>query len=232
MTAAHHSDVHETPERPDRRARRRQETIEEILDIAVDVMTEEGVTGLSLSEVARRLGIQPPSLYKYFPSLMAVYDALYGRATQGLLEAVRTTMADATPGLDAVRRGLDASGRWSIDNRALAQLSMWRPVPSFTPSAESFAPSQEMVELIKGALADAVTAGELGPQGGSDEALYLVSTMITGVLTQAMANEPEEPWGAGRFSPALATLLDLLPAAYPPPDTGQPRRSRRRRVGT
>ena len=82
------------------------------------------------------------------------------------------------------------------------------------------------------ALADAVTAGELGPQGGSDEALYLVSTMITGVLTQAMANEPEEPWGAGRFSPALATLLDLLPAAYPPPDTDQPRRSRRRRVGT
>ena len=38
----------------DRRARRRQETIEEILEIAVDVMSEEGVTGLSLAEVARR----------------------------------------------------------------------------------------------------------------------------------------------------------------------------------
>ena len=61
----------------DRRARRRQETIEEILDIAVQVMTEEGVNGLSLSEVARRLGVQPPSLYKYFPSLMAVYDELF-----------------------------------------------------------------------------------------------------------------------------------------------------------
>ena len=52
----------------DRRARRRQETIEEILDIAADVMAEEGVNGLSLAEVARRLGVQPPSLYKYFPS--------------------------------------------------------------------------------------------------------------------------------------------------------------------
>ena len=40
-------------------------------------MTEEGVNGLSLAEVARRLGVQPPSLYKYFPSLMAVYDALF-----------------------------------------------------------------------------------------------------------------------------------------------------------
>ena len=65
--------------RPDRRARRRQETIEEILDIAREVMTEEGVNGLSLAEVARRLGVQPPSLYKYFPSLMAIYDALFRR---------------------------------------------------------------------------------------------------------------------------------------------------------
>ncbi len=51
----------------------------EILDIARDVMTEEGVNGLSLAEVARRLGVQPPSLYKYFPSLMAIYDALVPR---------------------------------------------------------------------------------------------------------------------------------------------------------
>ena len=67
------------PPRTDRRARRRQETIEEILDIARDVMTEEGVNGLSLAEVARRLGVQPPSLYKYFPSLMAIYDAIFRR---------------------------------------------------------------------------------------------------------------------------------------------------------
>ena len=42
-------------------------------------MTEEGVNGLSLAEVARRLGVQPPSLYKYFPSLMAVYNELFLR---------------------------------------------------------------------------------------------------------------------------------------------------------
>ena len=35
--------------RMDRRARRRQETIEEILTIAVEVMEEYGVNGLSLS---------------------------------------------------------------------------------------------------------------------------------------------------------------------------------------
>src|ERR1700757_5432502 len=87
--------------RPDRRARRRRETIEEILAIALEVMAEEGVNGLTLAEVARRLGVQPPSLYKYFDSLMALYDALFRRGQQAHLEVMRAAMAQAPPGLRA-----------------------------------------------------------------------------------------------------------------------------------
>src|SRR5580658_1124511 len=119
------------PAKPDRRARRRQETIHEILDIARDVMTEEGVNGLSLAEVARRLGVQPPSLYKYFPSLMAVYDALFLRGQREHLAVMCRAMAGADPGLDALIAGLEASGRWLLANRAIAQLLFWRPVPNF-----------------------------------------------------------------------------------------------------
>src|SRR6202166_3708247 len=104
--------VADTPPRSDRRARRRLETIEEILDIATEVMTEEGVNGLSLAEVARRLGVQPPSLYKYFPSLMAVYDALFVRGQREHLVVMQRAMAEADPGLDALIAGLEASGRW------------------------------------------------------------------------------------------------------------------------
>jgi AcrR family transcriptional regulator len=96
--------------RPDRRARRRQQTIEEILDIAEEIMDAEGVNGLSLAEVARRLGVQPPSLYKYFPSLMAVYDALFLRGQVEHLEVMRAAMATAEPGLDAVD-GSSPTGR-------------------------------------------------------------------------------------------------------------------------
>src|SRR6202167_4153506 len=92
--------------RPDRRARRRQETIHEILDIARHVMTEEGVNGLSLAEVARRLGVQPPSLYKYFPSLMAIYDALFLEGQRQNLAAMGGGMEEAESGLDALIAGL------------------------------------------------------------------------------------------------------------------------------
>jgi AcrR family transcriptional regulator len=214
-----------TPQRADRRARRRQETIEEILGIAAEVMTEEGVNGLSLAEVARRLGVQPPSIYKYFPSLMAIYDALFRRGQVEHLEVMRQAMAGAEPGLDALTAGLEASGRWALANRATAQLMFWRPVPNFEPSAEAFAPSIEMVSLQRAALADAVAAGQLGPEADSEEAVYVVSTLIVGVLSQAMANEPDLEWGQGRFTPTFPKLMKLLAAAYPVSNAGSKQRS-------
>lgn len=200
----------------DRRSRRRQETIEEILDIARDVMTEEGVNGLSLAEVARRLGVQPPSIYKYFPSIMAVYDALFLQGQLDHLEVLRQAMDGPEPGVDALTRGLEASGRWLLQNRAIAQLLFWRPVPNFHPSPEAFAPSLEMMAIQRAALADAVAGGQLGAGADSDEAVYLVSTLIVGVLSQAMANEPDLKWGEGRFTPLFPRLMRLLVAAYPP----------------
>ena len=208
---------------PDRRARRRQETIAEILAIAEAVMTEEGVNGLSLSEVARRLGVKPPSIYKYFDSIMGIYDALFERGQRTNLEVMLAAMKGAEPGLVALAAGLEASGRWCLDHPATAQLLFWRPVPSFEPTPAAMAPSIEMVQLQRRALADAVAANQLGPGADSDEALFVTSVFVSGVIGQAMANEPGVPWGQGLFSPLLPKLLPLLATLYPP----EPARRRR-----
>ncbi len=202
---------------PDRRARHRQETIDEILAIAQEIMGEEGVNGLSLAEVARRLGVQPPSIYKYFPSLMAIYDELFRRGQTENLEVMRQAIEAAEPGMRAVTAGLEASGRWLLAHRALGQLLFWRPVPKFEPSPEALAPSIEMVAIQRLQLANAVAKGEVGPEADCDEAIYLISTLITGVLSQAMANEPDLAWGEGRFTPVFPKLMSLFTAAYPPP---------------
>lgn len=179
-------------------------------------MATEGVNGLSLSEVARRLGVQPPSIYKYFPSLLAVYDALFERGQRENLAVLRAAVAGASPGLDALTRGLEASGRWALENVALAQLLFWRPVPSFHASEAAMEPSIEMVALLRGALTDAVRAGELGPEADTDEALLLLSMLTSGAVTQTFANEPGVRWGEGRFTALFGRLLELLPTVYPP----------------
>jgi AcrR family transcriptional regulator len=216
--AEHGTSVTGPPPAPslDRRARRRQETIDEILRIAADVMTQDGVNALSMAEIARRLGVQPPSIYKYFGSLLHIYDALFERGQLEHLQVMRDVMANAQPGLPALTAGLEASGQWCLANRSLAQLMFWRPVPSFEPSPEAFAPSIEMVNLQKAAIADAIATGQLGP-AEVDEVVQLVSVFIVGVLSQAIANEPDLEWGDGRFTPLFPKLLALLPALYPPP---------------
>jgi hypothetical protein len=51
----------------DRRQRRREETIEEVLGIAAEIMPEQGVAGLSVGEIARRMGIRAlPGLVSMF----------------------------------------------------------------------------------------------------------------------------------------------------------------------
>jgi len=147
---------------------------------------------------------------------MAIYDALFERGQRQHLDAMRTAMARAEPGLDALVAGLEASGRWSLAHTATAQLLFWRPVPSFEPTAEAMASSVEMVGLQRQALADAVAAGQLGPGADSDEALFVTSIIVSGAIGQAMANEPGLPWGKGRFSPLLPKLLGTLSALYPP----------------
>ena len=158
---------------------------------------------------------------------MDVFDALFARGQQAHLEALRSGMDGEEPGLPALGAGLDAACRWAFANPALAQLLFWRPVPSFEPTAEAMAPSVEMVRLQRQALADAAAAGQLGPGADSDEALYVVSVFVSGVLGQAMANEPDVRWGKGRFTPLLPKLLDVLTAMYPP--TRWPPRPLRRR---
>jgi AcrR family transcriptional regulator len=206
----------ESAKTPDRRARRRLETMSEILDLAEDVIEEEGVAGLNLAEVARRLGVQPPSLYKYFPSVHAVYDALFERGQVANLATMRAGAADAAPGVPSLVAALSASGRFLLAHPALGQLLFWRPVPSFEASDAAMTASREMVELQRDMLRDAVAAGQLGAAADSEEAVMVVASLICGVFTMALANEPGVAFGDGRFTPVFPRLVTLLPALYPP----------------
>ena len=200
----------------DRRRRRRQQTIGEILDVAIQVMAEEGVAGLSLSEVARRMGIQPPSLFKYFPSKLALYDALFQRGAREALAVFRAAVAEREPGWAALAAGLEAVMRLGLDHQVIAQLLNWRPVPGFEPSAEAFAPSIEFAGEVRRLLQAAADRGELHPGAASEEGQALLSVLVAGVMSQQLANQPRAAWDEGRFTRLTPRVLELFHCAYPP----------------
>lgn len=196
--------------------RRRVGTRRAILDAAVEVMIERGVAGLSLSEVARRVGVRQPSLYKHFPSLHAVYDELFREGVEQLRDEVARAVALAAPGLAALAAAVEAIGRHAMANQVVGQLYTWRPVPEFEPSVAAMRPSIEMVAIIREALHDAVVSGELGAAADSDEGAALMSIVITGVLTQQMANEPGATYERGQFSSLLPRAFDMFVQYFAP----------------
>jgi AcrR family transcriptional regulator len=203
----------------DRRARRREQTIDEILAAALRLMEAEGVAGLSLSAVAREVGMRPPSVYQYFPSKMAIYDALFRRGAEAFRavrrEAVRTATA-ANP-LELERVCTIAFGRWCMANPIHSQLLFWRTVPGFEPSPEAYAPAQATLEEVRDGLRAAVAAGLLHPDAASDDGIALYTSITSGVLSQQLANEPDASFDDGRFTRLLPAVLDMFQQRYAPP---------------
>jgi AcrR family transcriptional regulator len=201
----------------DRRLIRRQQTIEDALDAAVAIMEEAGVGGLSMSEIARRLGMRQPSLYKYFSSLRAVYDALFARGVQRSGAAVQAAVEEGPRGVVTIRAAGRALVRWAVENPALAQLLYWRPVPGFAPSAATFSASVRLMDQLRAAFAAAVRAGELHPDAASAEAPRLFSVVLSGLMSQQMANEPGADFDSGMFTSLTEAALDMFFARYSRP---------------
>ena len=197
-----------------RRLLRRQQTIEEALDAAVAIMEDAGVGGLSMSEIARRLGMRQPSLYKYFPSLHAVYDALFARGMAGTAAAIQAAVAEGPRGVVTIRAAGQALVRWGVENPALAQLLYWRPVPGFAPTPATFAPSVALMDQLRAAFAAAVRAGELHPKAVTDETPRLFTIVLSGLISQQLANEPGAGYDTGMFTSLTDAALDMFFAWY------------------
>jgi AcrR family transcriptional regulator len=198
------------------RAGRRARTVDTILERSVVIMGELGVGGLTMTTLARAMSIQPPSLYKYFPSVLAVYDALFARGQQANLEALRRGMDRAEPGLPALVAGLTETARWAVDNPVVAQLLFWRPVPGFVPSEAGMAPAGQLVERLDEELQRAVDQDELDASARSGEALAVLASLHFGVLSQHLANEPGRDWSTSRYTQAYGRVLELFVQGYRP----------------
>jgi AcrR family transcriptional regulator len=171
--------------------RRRTQTVQEILDAALDVMAEDGVASLNLTRVAQQVGLRQPSLYRYFRSREAVYDALFERGMKAHLQAVSAAMdAAPAPGWAAVRAGAHATLRFTAAQPVLAQLLFQPAVPGFQPSERSYAPSLDVQQRMADAFDAAVDEGQLHPAAATDRGLRLFIAVVAGVASERAANQP------------------------------------------
>jgi AcrR family transcriptional regulator len=209
----------------DRRHRRREETIREIVDVAVELMGEHGAAGLSLGDVARRMGIRTPSLYGYFDSKNALYDAVFERGWRQLGADLGPRWEFARGGSRGMSReeladfALSAAqgfARWGIEHPAYAQLMFWRPVPGYEPAAAAYAPAVDVFAAGRAAFEGLRERGLFRADVDIDQAFRQWTVLISGVVSQQLSNAPQEPFEGGTFSSGLPQLVAMFLQFYGP----------------
>lgn len=129
---------------------------ERLLDAARDVFSAGGPDA-SLEAVARTAGVGIGTLYRHFPTREALFQAVYRREIDQLVELAAALAAEAPP-LEALRRWLHANiGMVATKKGMLAALA-----PAADSSTELYADSfARLTRSVSGLMARAVEAGEI-----------------------------------------------------------------------
>jgi AcrR family transcriptional regulator len=192
----------------DRQAERREATRREILDAAWDAAHQTSLAGLTLRDIATRVGMQQPSLYSHFPSKNAIYDAMFEQAWQGLLDHVKEIQADLPT---EPRARLTAIAEdyfdFAVADLARHQLMDVNVIPGFRPSPQAYAPAEEVYGLMQQELRAA------GITSHQDADIF--TALIGGLVSQQLANDP----GGQRWRRLIPRVIGMFAD-----DLGLPRR--------
>lgn len=153
-----------------------------ILDAAWTQAAQQGVGALSLRQLARSLGMTAPSLYSYFPSKDAIYDAMYAAGWRDLTRHMATVDLASGSRADRLTRLLRAYLDYCGESLARYELMSSRPVPGWEPSREAYAAARAAYDAL------VVFLDSCGIRG--QRRVDLFTAVMGGLAAQQMSNEP------------------------------------------
>ncbi len=193
----------------DRRSERHEATVAEILDAAWNLVRLQGLAGLAMRDLAERVGMQAPSLYSYFKSKHAIYDAMFAQGAQAYLDQ-ESALVSTGEALADLRVGMKFFVEFCTQDPARYQLMFQRTIPGFEPSPVAYALSIESLARLRLRLAGI---------GVSDpRALDLLTALGTGITDQQISNDP----GGDRWISLIDEAMEMY-LNYATAKTAQPK---------
>jgi AcrR family transcriptional regulator len=175
---------------------RREAKVALIVAAAWKLAEENGVAGLSLHALAREVGMRQPSLYEYFASKNALYDAMFADGNRQLLVRF-DSVSFPRDARAALKKFMRTFVDFSMEHPARTELLFQRHIPGFTPSPESYG----LAEEVLGRAVKVIHDVGVTHQGDVD----CIIAMVAGIMEAQMANEP----GGTRWTRHLNRLVDL-----------------------
>lgn len=185
---------------------RREAARAKLLATAWEMVREDGLGALTLRQLAKRAGVTTPTVYAYFDSKNAIFDAMFGEAAEAFA-ATRENLPDTGSAFDNLvadaRRGIE----FCTSDIARYQLLFQRLIPDFEPSPESYEPAVRALDLTREYFA---RNGVTDPRH-----LDLWIAVFTGLVDQQIANEPGGDRWTGLVEDAVRLLLSYTPEKPP-----------------
>ena len=167
-----------------------------IVESAWELAREHGVAGVSLHALAREVGMRQPSLYAYFDSKLALYDAMFADGNRQLLEWLDAVRLPHNP-RTALKKFMGAFVAFAIEDPARYELLFERHIPGFAPSPESYLLAEEAL----GRAYKVINEAGVTDQGDID----CIVAMVAGLMEAQTSNGP----GGNRWTRHLNRLIDL-----------------------
>lgn len=237
-----------TGERMTRRARKPEgryhhgELRKALLEEAVAVVESDGMTALSLRELARRLGVSHAAPAHHFADKAALLIELARDGFERLTAAMEAAGAQGRDPLDRLRRIGDAYVRFAIEHpgRYHIMFGPERSDPGAVPSSLTEA-SERSFDVVVAAVETVLALWPAGGRPSTDAVAFTCWTIGHGAATLWLDGPlrrkapPAEARAA--FESRLASTLALLSAALAPPGargppSGRTRRGRRPEIRT
>jgi AcrR family transcriptional regulator len=196
----------------DWREARRQSARDAIVDAAWELVHEEGLAALSLRDLARRAGITTPTIYAYFASKDAIYDAMFGRAAAEFADRINQPYDSDDPRV-VLAAGVRRFVEFCTSDAARYQLLFQRTLPGFEPTPESYAPAVRALTSLQERLA---------LNGVSDPRhVDMWTALTTGLVDQQISNDP----GGERWTRLIDDFVSMFLAycASPSSSAKKPR---------
>lgn len=178
-------------------AERRSLKMAEIIGCAWQLASQQGIAALSLHALAREVGMRQPSLYEYFGSKNALYDAMFADGNRKLVQRLDGVRLPREPRA-ALKRFLSVFTTFGLEDPARYELLFQRHVPGFTPSAGSY----ELAEMVLARAVSLMQAAGVTKQGDID----CVVAVTAGLMEAQISNDP----GGTRWVRHLNRLVDLV----------------------
>jgi AcrR family transcriptional regulator len=191
------------PASPDRRAARHDRTRAEIVEAAWTLVRAEGLAALSMRDLGEAVGMRAQSVYSYFPSKDAIYDAMFRQGYEDFASHMTPDRRLVDP-VDELRAMAHRFFRFCTTDPVRYQLLFQRTIPGFVPSPESYALAVTALDRMATTMAE---AGIDDPEAGD-----LATAVFTGLTSQQIANDP----GGDRWERLIDRAVAMVIAAVAP----------------